>query len=277
MTQVALPAEDRVRPGHFIWHDLSTPDPDSAVEFYGTVLGWNARRFEGNGSPYWTWVSGWSGGNERGRGGLVALTDAAGGRGAVPGWTGYVWTPDADRDTERAWELGGKVVIAPLTVPSVGRMSVVRDPQGAAFTLMTPDTSGMPEAGSARDPGGPESGRFDWNELSAPDPDRALLFYAELFGWRVTGVHDMGEVGTYRIFGCDGVELGGMFARSLEDPGPAAWLYYVLVADLEGALRRLAEAGGEIVHGPSEVPGGRIAHCRDPQGALFGLHDESTG
>ena len=49
-------------------------------------------------------------------------------------------------------------------------------------------------------------------------------------------------------------------------PGDRASLPYFAVADLERALVRVVELGGEVVH-----PGTRWAVCRDSEGSPFGL------
>jgi predicted enzyme related to lactoylglutathione lyase len=44
------------------------------------------------------------------------------------------------------------------------------------------------------------------------------------------------------------------------------------VAEINAAVTRVKDAGGTVVHGPQEVPGGSwIAHAIDPQGALFAI------
>jgi predicted enzyme related to lactoylglutathione lyase len=54
---------------------------------------------------------------------------------------------------------------------------------------------------------------------------------------------------------------------------PPHWLYYVKVDDLDAALERVKERGGQVLNGPMDVPGGdRVAQCLDPQGAAFALH-----
>jgi predicted enzyme related to lactoylglutathione lyase len=56
-------------------------------------------------------------------------------------------------------------------------------------------------------------------------------------------------------------------------PGPPMWLYYISVDDVTSAVAKVKELGGQVVNGPTEVPGGDlIAQCLDPQGALFALH-----
>lgn len=53
-------------------------------------------------------------------------------------------------------------------------------------------------------------------------------------------------------------------------PGDRFSLPYFEVADLPGALARVAELGGDVVH-----PGERWAVCRDSEGTPFGLRAAS--
>src|SRR2546426_7155617 len=56
--------------------------------------------------------------------------------------------------------------------------------------------------------------------------------------------------------------------RSKSAEAPPHWLCYVLVPNADRAADTAARAGGKIVMGPMEVPGGdRIAGGLDPQGA----------
>ena len=50
------------------------------------------------------------------------------------------------------------------------------------------------------------------------------------------------------------------------------WLYYFTVEAIDAAVERVKAAGGKIVNGPMEVPGGSfIVQGEDPQGAMFAL------
>src|SRR3989454_9924476 len=61
--------------------------------------------------------------------------------------------------------------------------------------------------------------------------------------------------------------------RSKSAEAPPHWLCYVLVPNADRAAETAARAGGKIVMGPMEVPGGdRIAGGLDPQGAAFAVH-----
>jgi len=81
----------------------------------------------------------------------------------------------------------------------------------------------------------------------------------------------MGEMGTYQLFSVGGQPVGGMFNRPPEMPVPF-WLYYFSVPAIDAAQERVTSAGGRIVNGPMEVPGGAwIVQGMDPQGAMFAL------
>ena len=149
-------------------------------------------------------------------------------------------------------------------IPNVGRYAVLADPQGATFALYTPGPGG----GGIAPPG---AGVFSWHELATTDVPAALRFYGELFGWSKGPGHDMGAMGIYQIFERFGAQTGGMC--NVQGPAtPPSWLSYVQVADSSRAVGAAKSAGGRLLHGPMEVPGGAwIINGRDPQGAIFAL------
>lgn len=248
----------------FLWHDLDSPEPERVLAFYGDVLGWNAAPYGDGPMRYWTWMH-----DGAPVGGIGELTDEARKQGGRPGWNGYIESRDVDRDADRVASLGGRVRMAPVTLEGVGRMAVVEDPQGAAFTLFAPAPMEGPP------PGDSPFGRFMWHDLGTTDPDAAWSFYTELFGWQESRRVPMGDMGAYRIFAADGVELGGMMKSPSAADAPG-WLYYVQVRDIEDTVDRVRSGGGDVVHDIMPVPGGRIAVCRDPEGAEFGLHEQAT-
>ena len=77
----------------------------------------------------------------------------------------------------------------------------------------------------------------------------------------------------YQMYGRAGIELGGIFNKTPDMPGPPRWLHYIMVDDVDDAADRVRAAGGRVINGPMDVRGGdRIAQCVDPQGAMFALH-----
>jgi predicted enzyme related to lactoylglutathione lyase len=244
--------------GQFCWYELITPDPAGAEKFYGEVIGWTPSAmmpgytiFEAQGS---------------GVGGLMTLTDEMRAEGVPPCWTGYVFVADADAAAKKLQTLGGVVRRGPADIPNVGRFAVVTDPHGAVFCLFQ-DTQNTeaPEV----DPDAP--GRCGWRELMSNDWEKALAFYSEMFGWTKDRAVDMGEMGTYQTFAIHGRQSGGMMTKPPQCPSPF-WGYYFNVDSAEAAAARITKAGGKIMMGPHEVPGGQwIVQAVDPQGANFAV------
>jgi len=119
-------------------------------------------------------------------------------------------------------------------------------------------------------PGG-SVGDFTWHELATTDPGSALDFYAELFGWTKGAAHDMGEMGVYQLVSHGGQDVGGIY-KARDNSTPPSWLSYVRVDDAAKAADAAKSAGGRILNGPMEVPGGSwIVMMLDPQGGAFAV------
>ena len=54
-------------------------------------------------------------------------------------WKPYVAVEDPAATVAKATELGGEVLLEPMDVPKVGRIAVLKDPQGAPFGIIKPD------------------------------------------------------------------------------------------------------------------------------------------
>ena len=243
--------------GRFVWHELLTTDTAAAAAFYPKVLPW--RTAPSSMPGYTIWMAG-----QAQIGGLMALPAEAGA--TPPHWLVYVGTPNVDTTCSQAQGLGAHVVKPPADIPNVGRFAVLSDPQGATFALFTP--------GAGPPPGAPPAqGGFSWHELATTDVAGALRFYGQLFGWGKGPGHDMGAMGVYQIFMHGGSQVGGMC--NVQGPSTApSWLSYVNVAEASRAVAAAKGAGGRLLHGPMEVPGGSwIAMMMDPQGGAFAVQE----
>jgi uncharacterized protein len=252
--------------GRFVWHEYMATDMRAAIAFYGEVIGWTTERFPDSPAPseYTMWVS-----RQGPLGGLMQLPEVARTLGAPPQWMGYVEVDDIDATVAKVEALGGTVRIPPTEIPTVGRFSVISDPQGATLSVLQP--APMETEPPPRDKH--QHGEFLWNELHAADGPAALAFYRELFGWAQTDELDMGPAGKYHVFGQGDELYGGVMTRTGDLPRRPSWLHYVGVEDLDAALARATSRGARILHGPAPVPGGgRMAQLTDPQGGLFALH-----
>ena len=86
---------------------------------------------------------------------------------------------------------------------------------------------------------------------------------------------DMGPMGTYQLFGAPGaasdMAVGGIMTKPAAIPMPH-WGFYFVVPEIHAAIERVKAGGGQVVHGPMEVPGGAwIIQGLDPQGVSFAL------
>jgi predicted enzyme related to lactoylglutathione lyase len=206
--------------GRFVWFDLMTTEPEKAIEFYTKVVGWGTTQWEGP-SAYTMWTNA-----TMPLGGVMALPPESG---APPHWLAYISSPDVDATASQAEALGGKTLVAPNDVPTVGRFAVMSDPQGAIFAIFTPAKQAPGHEGP------PVQGEFSWHELATREQPAAYRFYETLFGWNKTNAMDMGPIGQYQLFGRNGVELGGMYNKPAEMPGPPAWTHYMMVDDIQRA------------------------------------------
>jgi predicted enzyme related to lactoylglutathione lyase len=181
----------------------------------------------------------------------------------------HVQVDNVDSTVALAKRLGGKVHKEPTDIPTVGRFAVIGDPQGAFISIFTPAQQMTLHDES-------KAGEFCWNELMTGDPAAAFKFYSQLFGWKILQEMDMGQVGTYRVFGVGDKQVGGIMAAPKGSSIPPMWIYYTETSDLDGAIARAKKRGATLMNGPMDVPGGRIAQLTDPQGAPFALHQKAA-
>jgi predicted enzyme related to lactoylglutathione lyase len=113
------------------------------------------------------------------------------------------------------------------------------------------------------------TGELAFFELGVTDTERGRAFYEGLFGW----TFETGPSGGGFVIDTPNVR-GGMHGG---DAGAAPLLFF-RVEDMESALERVRELGGEVeeidVEGDeaSIARFGRFKLCRDDQGSPFGLH-----
>jgi predicted enzyme related to lactoylglutathione lyase len=250
--------------GQYLWHELLTTDPEAGTGFYGKVLGWS--RFPYEGDPGYTML-----GNAQGPVGGVRvlgkdpLADKAG-----PNWLTYVGVSDIAAALASVEAKGGRVLHAVTAVPgNGGRYAVIADPQGAVIGVYEP--GGAMAGDNATPPPGP----VVWHELTAENPTAALQFYKDIFGWDTLSTPDMGgNVGPYYLFGKGATQMGGAFIRHKElPPSWPRWLVYMAVPSVTAAAEAVKAAGGKVLNGPHQVPGGNwIVQLTDSYGVPVALH-----
>ncbi len=107
-------------------------------------------------------------------------------------------------------------------------------------------------------------------ELPSDNPERAVRFYKEVFGWQFQkwdGPQEYWLIST----GPDGQPgiNGGMMRR--QQPG-ASTVNTVDVASVDQSAAAIEKNGGKIVMPKMPIPGvGLLAYCQDTEGNVFGI------
>ena len=117
-------------PGALCWAELGTNDPNAAGVFYAGLFGWTLEKWPS--PPEYTLFKR----GDSSAGGMYTLA------GDKPGmsshWMAYFAVENCDGCSAKVEQLGGEVVSPPRDVPGVGCLAVLRDPQGAVFSVIQP-------------------------------------------------------------------------------------------------------------------------------------------
>jgi uncharacterized protein len=265
------------------WVDVSTPDLDGTMRFYGGVFGWEFadRTPSGSSQPYY--VAQLDGKDVAGVGSPVD------GLPPEPTWHMYVAVTSAEEAAARAESAGGRVIHQPVDLPGAGRTAVLADPAGAEFRVW--EAAGRPGAQRVNEPG-----TWNFNDLNTRDVDAAKVFYGTVLGWRTSTVNFGSETSTmWQVAGYgDFLETinPGTRARHAEPGVPAgfsdavAWMQVLTaetptgntphwsvtfaVADPDDTADRAAALDGEVIVPPFDASSDvRVAVLGDPYGAAF--------
>src|SRR4029077_519645 len=96
-------------------------------------------------------------------------------------------------------------------------------------------------------------------EIPFDEKQRAMSFYAEAFGWKLTDMAEMSYV-MAETAAVDETRMpkgpvsvsGGLFPRPKEAPRP---VLYVSVTSVDQSLKKVQAAGGKVVTPKTQIPG----------------------
>ena len=119
-------------------------------------------------------------------------------------------------------------------------------------------------------------------EIPFDDKKRAMKFYADAFGWKLTDMAEMSYVMAETVPVSEkqmprepGAINGGLFPRPKEAPHP---VIYVGVSSVDQALKKAQAAGGKVVTPKTPIPGmGAYARVTDTEGNILGLFESASG
>jgi len=248
-------------PGAPNWVDLGTTDTEAAIAFYGALFGWEFQSAGPDAGGYGMFTL---------DGKTVAAVGPLTEQGAIPAWTLYFHTADADATAKAVEQAGGTIRSGPFDVFTQGRMAGLTDPTGAQFAVWQPgETKGLDAVTIPN--------TLCWTELHTTNPTTAKAFYTEVFGW-VTEDIPMGGF-TYTVVrpadsGQDASQ-GGIMGVSEEMSGAGMiprWRPYFEVPDCDAVVAKTSERGGSVSMPAENVEGvGRLALLADPFVAAFAV------
>jgi uncharacterized protein len=121
--------------GTVCWNELLTKDTNAAKSFYSGLLGWTVDPMPMPGMEYNIFNNGGAQ-----AGGMFAIDPSWGP--VPPNWMVYFAVENCDTTLEQIKSLGGKVLMGPQEVPTVGRFATCQDSQGGAFAILQPEPRG---------------------------------------------------------------------------------------------------------------------------------------
>lgn len=119
----------------FPWHELYVPDPDAAIEFYTKALGMGTQDMKMGEEFTYRMLT--HNGNAV-CGVMSTSSPEMKDMNIPPQWSTYMGVDDVDARIAKVTEMGGKVVVPAMDIPTVGRMALIADPQGAHIWLFKP-------------------------------------------------------------------------------------------------------------------------------------------
>ena len=245
------------------WVDIGTTDVAAAEIFYSGVLGWEAdRQPMGEGMIYSM--------QQVGGKNAAAMYDQREDQkaaGMPPMWLTYITVDDVDATTAKVVPAGGSVMAEAFDVFEAGRMSIISDPAGGVIGLwQAKDHIGSQVS--------QEHGAISWNEYMSSDVDKSHAFFETVLG--VT-FHADPAMGGYAMMMVDGAPVAGVIQRMEQMPELAnPWLVYFAVDDCDTAFEKATSTGASVIVPPMDIPPGRFAILKDPQGAEFALMRVNT-
>ena len=243
-------------PGTPNWVDISVPDVDAALAFYGPVVGWT---FVDTGPDYGGYRMCRVG--ERNVAGIGPLHAAE----HPTAWLIYLASDDADATAKLIADNGGQVLIGPFDIGEVGRIAVAQDSTGGTFGVFQGKQSVGTEVVD-------EPGSLVWEDARLTDVAEGRRFYTAVFGYEYGAIPGL-SLDQYGTFGHAERPWGGMGGMMGAPEGaPSHWLAYFSVADADAAAAAARAGGGAVVREPEDTPFGRIGTLVDPFGAAFGVH-----
>lgn len=157
-----------MKPNNIIFSDLSTYTPKETMAFYEDIFGW---KYHNTGEDYFLAYMG----NQE-IVGLYETPDRFKQMRMPHFWMTYIQVNNVNETVGKARELGG-IIEAEADMPGFGKVALIRDPQGAGFTIY--EGGNLKNTRTENQPN-----TLIWNELHVSDTSKIIPFYEGIFNWK---------------------------------------------------------------------------------------------
>jgi predicted enzyme related to lactoylglutathione lyase len=111
-------------------------------------------------------------------------------------------------------------------------------------------------------------------EILTEDPEKTRAFYTQVFGWEAS---DWGGEEEYIMLTTGDEDAPGINGAIMGRHFDQAVINTIEIDSLDAMMEKVTAAGGEVIHGPNEIPGvGTHVYCKDPEGNLFGMMEPAA-
>jgi len=233
--------------GAFIWADLSTYNTQSSIDFYKAVFGWELNNMQ----EYH----------------LASISDIPiAGIFETPAflqkinmphfWMSYFQVDSTPQVVELAKSLGAKIEVDSTDFNN-GKIALIRDPQGAGFTVYE---------GEGLNFAAPGQSAVLQTELHVSDLDNVIPFYTALFNWQLKAI----DSNTYQVQ--NDVADRNILLKQIPNDLKGKYEYWAIsfqVNNLSQSASLIEKHGGSVI----TKEGSRILMSDNSQEAFFYIQE----
>lgn len=222
-----------MKPNHFIYADLSSYNPSETLPFYAAVFGWQfkATPWSDDGAQ-----TAYVNGKEVAS---IYQTPEKFQKMDMPHfWMSYIQVNSVADTVEKAKSLGG-IIELQLDIAGFGKVALIRDPQGAGFTVYEGDSITPSRTEN-------QTNTLIWNELHISDASKILPFYEGIFAWRFAADAQTPE--HYRVHNDSGEHIADALVIPNDIKGKYEyWVCTFGVSDLQVSKEKILANGGSVI------------------------------